>query len=478
MEQGLNFPLPTRHLTREIIDGFFGREKVLRTLTGEEHEAYRNTYQEDVRDYISLTIDFGPYEENGRWGIKHHVLDTVLIQPVYDSMVGLDTGFSSHGYYKMGNDGHYGLATASWYKGVVVLQPLYDDILTWKEYAGDGDEYLDESFIVRYRDKVGLVSGDKLVLEPVYDRITYNKSGIITEKEGKYGLRVDDKTIPAIYDEIRIPQTLGWIKARLGDTWGYFDVHWRFTQDMAKAYQMKDLMEHELDDFPVRKKFMFEAFCSWMDDETYIQDGKDGNLPDDIQYLGEDYLPDHDWPKPVFNKWSYFKTRDGIGLYHSLTGQIMIPAVYDELWRNSPYGVYIYKKRNKYGIVAYDGTDICPPVYDEVREVDGLWWGLLVRTDNRWDYIDWSAERYPLEPKYDEIRVNDNGLLLKKEDKVGYYFCKYVYDHPSVPAVYEGIYVPEVAGWIRVCKDGVWGYLDKDNRFTTEPSEAFAYYED
>lgn len=471
MELDFEYKLPTKHLSREIISSFFEKEKVLRTLTDEERQAYLDEYNKEVHDYISLEIDFGPSEENGKWGVKHHALDTFLVVPVYDEVTTLEPTFSSYGYYKTRNGDRYGLITASCYRSEVIVPPIYDDILEWEKYSNE--EKMNTTFIVYCGSKIGLICHDKLVLEPEYERFTGNRIGVQTKKEGKYGLYIFGKVIPAIYDEIRIPQIVGWIKARLGETWGYFDYNWNFTPDIAKAFQIIDTTEDVQFDTPSLKKKLFEAFAEWMEETPQLED----NIPDNVNYLYDDYSPDYDeWPKPIFNKQTYFRTDEGIGLCQRLTGQILIPAVYDALWRNSPTDLYVYKKHNKFGVVSIDGTEKCPPVYDEVMKPDELWWGVLVRKGNQWDYIDYIIDRYPLEPEYDEIMVEERGLLLRKNGKIGYCFGGFPYEHPPIPAVYDGIFIPEVAGWIRVCKDGEWGYLNKHNEFTIDLDEAYSHY--
>ena len=39
---------PTKHFTREIISQFFEKEKVLRTLSGEEEDKYRKEYEKEI----------------------------------------------------------------------------------------------------------------------------------------------------------------------------------------------------------------------------------------------------------------------------------------------------------------------------------------------------------------------------------------------------------------------------------------------
>ena len=79
-------------------------------------------------------------------------------------------------------------------------------------------------------------------------------------------------------------------------------------------------------------------------------------------------------------------------------------------------------------------------------------------------------------PEYDEIIEGEHNwcfkLLLKKDGKVGAQMNDIL-----IPPVYDGFFVPEIFGWIRVCKDGEWGYLDVNNEFTPDESKAYLCYE-
>ena len=49
-------------------------------------------------------------------------------------------------------------------------------------------------------------------------------------------------------------------------------------------------------------------------------------------------------------------------------------------------------------------------------------------------------------------------------------------DDIFIPPLYDGFFIPEVFGWIRVCKEGEWGYLDVNNEFTPDESKAYLCY--
>jgi hypothetical protein len=76
-----------------------------------------------------------------------------------------------------------------------------------------------------------------------------------------------------------------------------------------------------------------------------------------------------------------------------------------------------------------------------------------------------------IEPLYDKItETNTSFIMLEKEGKMGLY--RYGY---TLPAEYDRIFIPELLGWIKVMKNGVWGYVDENNRFTERLDKAFLY---
>ena len=100
----------------------------------------------------------------------------------------------------------------------------------------------------------------------------------------------------------------------------------------------------------------------------------------------------------------------------------------------------------------------------------------LVRIGEKWGVANFYDDEIPTNPEYDEIIEGGHHcylkLLLKKGAKVGVQM-----DDIFIPPIYDGFFIPEVFGWIRVCKDGEWGYLDVDNEFTPDESKAYLCYE-
>lgn len=148
-----------------------------------------------------------------------------------------------------------------------------------------------------------------------------------------------------------------------------------------------------------------------------------------------------------------------------------------DLFQYIKYGEYYsVRKNNKYGIWH---NDLCLPCeYDEIRVFENN--DLLLCKDGKYGMWDWHIY-VPCE--YDEITFieyekkqilgelewdyHDNYLLLRKGNKYGLWSI----DTKLLPTIYDEI-APPIDGWgIRVKKDGVWGYLNKNNDFTTDISE-------
>lgn len=163
-------------------------------------------------------------------------------------------------------------------------------------------------------------------------------------------------------------------------------------------------------------------------------------------------------------------------------GEIVIPTIYDtiEQLRSFSTSSYLYKvaKDGKYGMIDVE--------YDKVVtrlevEYDSFQWlpndDLLLCKDGKYGVWDWHIY-VPCE--YDEItfveyekkqsigeNYHDNYLLLRKGNKYGLWSI----DTKLLPTIYDEI-APPIDDWgIRVKKDGKWGYLDKNDNFTTDLSE-------
>lgn len=455
------------HFTREIISQFFEKEKELRGLSGKERSVYELKYKFELQYYKSVYEDFSLFEENGKWGVKSNVFGLVTLAPIYDEVQSLHTDCPftyTDCKVRLGNK--YGYACPDKNGGHVIIPPVYDDIMLLEDYLGHPTGRGD--IIIKQDGKYGLSYGYHVDLEPIYGKITLmDNDYYLTEKDGKLGLSGNGVSIPAEYDEIHVPKIMGWIKAKKGNVWGYFDVDGHFTEDISKAFQLR--FEWFWDYEPVgleRSNQLFDDYSSFLNMHSFTK------LKDtvDVEVLEGDY---------IFDKKVIYKNKltDKMGLRLYITMTDLIPPKYDELY-NILGNVYVYRLNGKYGFVLADGKgkELCPPIYDEIKKTESYDVVALVRIGEKWGVMNCYNDEIPTNPEYDEIIEGGHHcylkLLLKKGAKVGVQM-----DDIFIPPIYDGFFIPEVFGWIRVCKDGEWGYLDVDNEFTPDESKAYLCYE-
>ena len=166
-------------------------------------------------------------------------------------------------------------------------------------------------------------------------------------------------------------------------------------------------------------------------------------------------------------------------------GEIVIPPIYDtiEQLRSFTTSSYLYKvvKDGKYGMIDVEHDKVVTRLDVEYSSFQCLPNDdLLLCKNGKYGVWDWHIY-VPCE--YDEITFveyekkqnigelewdyHDNYLLLRKGDKYGLWSI----DTKLLPPIYDEI-APPIDDWgIRVKKDGEWGYLYKNNNFTTDISE-------
>ena len=69
--------------------------------------------------------------------------------------------------------------------------------------------------------------------------------------------------------------------------------------------------------------------------------------------------------------------------------------------------------------------------------------------------------------------LEKNRRMLEKEGKMGLY--RYGY---TLPAEYDRIFIPELLGWIKVMKNGVWGYVDENKERFGSLAEYYSHMAD
>lgn len=469
VEMPVESELHTKHLTREIISQLFEKEKELRELSGKERNAYRLRHIMGLRCYKSMYHDLSPFEENGKWGVKNNVFDLVTLAPIYDEVQPFCTDEAfDYTFYKVKSGDKYGCVHFNKNGGKMIVPPIYDDVMTLDDYLGEETYEDDVTIVIKQNGKYGISYGSQVDLEPVYDKITLKDYDyLLTEKNGKFGLSGKGIRIPAEYDEIQVPEIMGWIKARKGDVWGYFDVDCHFTEDVSKAFQTRFQWFWDFeDDNQDRLNELFDDYSSFLNRLSFRK-------------LKEIVTVEELEGENVFDKKIIYKDRlsGKVGLRLYITATDLIPARYDGLQYIADDG-FVYQLNGKYGCVLADGkgTELCPPVYDEIKKAECGEHVVFVRIGEKWGVVDFHKKDIPAALEYDEIIEDGHGwddfkLLLKKGSKLGLHM-KDIF----IPPLYDGLYVPEISGWIRVCKDGEWGYLDVDNEFTPDESRAYLCY--
>ena len=225
---------PTKHLTREIISQFFEKEKVLRSLSGEERENYIMEYEREIWDYIPLYSDLSLFEENGKWGAKNNVLDIVTLAPIYDEVLWND-GLSTFYYYKVKSGNKYGVVTPDKNGGKLVIPLIYDEIKRLQNCEGIVLGRINQKwYIVRYNEERN--NSNELEYDEIIEKERHYNIELRTRRGNKWGVYMNDFIIPPIYDDVFVPEIFGWVRVCKDGEWGYIDVNNEFTLDVSEAY--------------------------------------------------------------------------------------------------------------------------------------------------------------------------------------------------------------------------------------------------
>lgn len=168
------------------------------------------------------------------------------------------------------------------------------------------------------------------------------------------------------------------------------------------------------------------------------------------------------------------------GVYHDLFDAELIPAIYDELIYVATVGettTYIAKRDGRYGIVKADGlgTVMQPFTCDSITPCPEQIDLCTFSRDGKIGLIQVAGDRCIelLPPIYDSLEEYPQTpyILLCKDGKVGLYGATL----PILP-IYDGIYLSQQLGWIKVKHQGTWGYIDSKGRYTDDINHAFLYH--
>ena len=125
--------------------------------------------------------------------------------------------------------------------------------------------------------------------------------------------------------------------------------------------------------------------------------------------------------------------------------------------------VAIAKKNFKYGVVNYDGKELIPLKYDEIKRVDKVFF--KVKKDNRYGLYSLKGEEL-IEPIYEDIGTFKEDIIkVKRNSRYGILNKnKYI----VVPFQYD--YIDELSDGLILFKKGwKYGFLDKRGKEIIPP---------
>lgn len=161
------------------------------------------------------------------------------------------------------------------------IRLMVDDWTRELEAIYDKVERIDDSnvFKVDRNGKVGVVTQEDYLNEnfpPEYDSIEVfldHHCCFLLEKDGKFKYH-NSTASTEWFDEIIVPDYIGWIKVRKGNQWGWIDRNMCFTSDrsLANEYIIQREKHHSANIFFVTR----EIIDQW----------NDGNVEDyDVEYI-------------------------------------------------------------------------------------------------------------------------------------------------------------------------------------------------
>lgn len=163
------------------------------------------------------------------------------------------------------------------------------------------------------------------------------------------------------------------------------------------------------------------------------------------------------------------------GVKNDFLNCFIVPPVFDKLLLavNCGYN-YIVIVNAKYGIVQSNsnGFMVTQCIYDKIEPLYGFEDIVKIELDGKYGAVclyGGDFARTIIEPIYDSIEGSNCGIIIiKKNGNYGIYKSGYM-----LPAEYERVFIPSVLGWVKVLKDGVWGYIDVDKKFTNDINKAY-----
>ena len=231
--------------------------------------------------------------------------------------------------------------------------------------------------------------------------------------------------------------------------------------DFDEDRELKTLTREVLEDFSNKC-----ATLKIFNEGTPDYDG----LWSDIWCEAEEYQPMEDFIHTV-------QENGKEGVKNDFFNHWIVPPIFDKIVDDTNANLnYIVMDNGKYGIIQSDGkgTLVCPCIYDQIESLSDFGDLVKITVNGKYGLIELyggDLAKVKVEPIYDDIQETDGGyVILKKNGKCGLFKYGYV-----LPTEYERIFIPTVMGWIKVMKNGVWGYVDTNNEFTEDMNKAYLH---
>ena len=389
---------------------------------------------------VAQEVELVPYEnkELRLWGYINPTTEEIVIRPKFN-----EVGEFIGDIAPIKTAKRWGLINR---KGQVIVEPTFDELgqFFYSYFSGNDSKLV---ALVKNGDNIGFIrTNGKMVNE--YDNIgSFNRHGLaLVSKDGKSGFinQTGKEIIPLVYDDI-----------------GSFNRH-------GLALVSKDGKSGFIDQ--TGKEII--SLPSVIDFFNMIEVNKD-RKQNVVDLMGKDLIPliDHDG-NFFFLKVNVGGKKNDYGVIAGgkwgiidLMGTEITPPVYDEIFPFNQQGLAWVQKNENMGIINLIGTEITPPVYDEIEAFNqkGL---ALVKKDGKLGLIDAKGKQIS-PPVYDEIEsFNQQGLaIVKKDSKWGVIDTTHkiiiplLYDQIEFPLLYDQI--SKQLGLAIVEKDGKRGVIDK-----------------
>ena len=199
-----------------------------------------------------------------------------------------------------------------------------------------------------------------------------------------------------------------------------------------------------------------------------IQNTHETTSEQDMEFM--DFTNSFDWSGEIF------QVNDKCGLKTAL-GEMVLPAAYEDMlvlsFRDTAKGDRVSACHNgKWGVVIADGigTWHIQPEYDYIGYPCDF---THVRKDNKWGVLNVSTGEYLIPPECDSISHESiflfiNGLAVyDKDGKTGVISSCGAFTAPE----FDDVEWSE--GSVKVKYQDKWGFINEENKFTTDEDEAY-----